>query len=186
VDRGAFRLRFPGAQIERWAARFCDPPDERVERVVAERAKRQGYLRRPDFLHLCRWKTPRSRPNVEKNSEPFIAAVTATAFSTPNERLRIEVLTLLEGVHWPTASVILHFGHREPYPILDVRALWSLGIDEPPAYRFPFWWEYTKTCRRLADRYHCSMRVLDRALWQYAKEHQGLGRPARARRGPPA
>ena len=29
------------------------------------------------------------------------------------ERLRIEILTLLDGVGWPTASVILHFYHKE-------------------------------------------------------------------------
>jgi hypothetical protein len=171
-----FKLRFPVPRIEHWAGRSSDPVDDEVERVIAPRTKRLGYLRKPDFLRLCRWKTPRSRPNVEKNSETFIEAVTATAFSTPEERLRIEALTLLDGVHWPTASVILHFGHREPYPILDVRALWSLGIETPPAYAFEFWWEYTKACRRLADRHGCSMRTLDRALWQYAKERQGAAR----------
>jgi hypothetical protein len=173
VNRLTFRLRFPGAQIRRWAERLSDPADEDVERTIPARSRRLGYLTRPDFLRLCRWKTPRSGPRVEKNSAEFVAAVTATAFSTPDERLRIEVLTLLDGVHWPTASVILHFGHREPYPILDVRALWSLGIAKPPVYGFPFWREYTRACRRLAERHHCSMRTLDRALWQYSWEHQG-------------
>ena len=173
VSRPKLRLRLPGAHIARWAGRFADSEDDRVVGAIGARAKRQGYLGRPDFLRLCRWKTPRSRPRIEKNSASFIEAVTRTAFSTPDEKLRIQVLTLLDGVHYPTASVILHFGHREPYPILDVRALWSLGIDEPPAYGFPFWWAYTTTCRRLAKRHRCSMRVLDRALWQYAKEHQG-------------
>ncbi len=37
------------------------------------------------------------------------------------------VLRFLDGVEWPTASTILHFCGARPYPILDYRALWSLG-----------------------------------------------------------
>jgi hypothetical protein len=70
------------------------------------------------------------------------------------------------------ASVILHWGCHEPYPILDYRALWSLGIDSPPAYNFNFWWAYTQQCRGLAAQAGVSMRTLDRALWQYSKENQ--------------
>ena len=103
----------------------------------------------------------------------YIEAVTKMAFSTPNERLRIEVLLLLDGVRWPTASVILHFCHAEPYPILDIRALWSLGMNVTPAsHHFDFWWSYTLYCRKLAKAAGVSMRELDRALWQYSKEMQ--------------
>jgi len=75
------------------------------------------------------------------------------------------VLLLLNGVHWPTASVILHFCHADPYPILDVRALWSLGIDANTVpYNFEFWNEYTQFCRKLAGEAKVTMRELDRAL----------------------
>ena len=174
-----FRLRFPASRIGDLASRYSDPGDDALERVIVPRIKKLGYLRKPDFLRLCRWKTPRSGPHVQKNSDAFIRAVTATAFSSADERLRIEVLTLLDGVDWPTASVILHFGHRDPYPILDVRALWSLGIDKPPTYDFPFWEAYTRFCRNLSRKYSRSMRTLDRALWQYSKEKQ---KPTVARR----
>ncbi|HYB53891.1 MAG TPA: hypothetical protein VEG84_08495 [Thermoanaerobaculia bacterium] len=165
-----FRLRFPARQLERWANRFSDPTGDELAREIGLQMKKRGYLTRTEFLDLCRWKTPRSRPHVERNSESFIRAVTRTALSTPDERLRIEVLTLLEGVDWPTASVILHFGHRDRYPVLDWRALWSLGVEKPSSYDFDFWWGYTRTCRRLAAKSGCTMRTLDRALWQYSKE----------------
>ena len=58
------------------------------------------------------------------------------------------------------------------YPIIDYRALWSLGVTDPPPYTFDFWWAYTEHCRALAKKYRASMRVLDRALWQYSKENQ--------------
>jgi hypothetical protein len=167
-----FRLRFPVRQVARWASAFSDPEDAEIERR-ALRARKRCHLTKIDFLRLARWKTPRSRRRVERNAESFVRAVTGTALTTSDERLRIEVLTLLDGVDWPTASVILHFCHREPYPVLDYRALWSLGVEKPPAYTFSFWWDYTLTCRRLAARAFCSMRDLDRALWQFSKERQG-------------
>jgi hypothetical protein len=177
------RLRFPGSQIARWAGRFSDPDADDAVSAIGSRAKSRGYLTRDEFLRLCRWKSPRSRPRVESNAPEFVRAVTATALATVDERLRIEVLTLLEGVHWPTASVILHFCHRDPYPILDVRSLWSLGV-ERPVYDFAFWRAFTTTCRSLAERHSCSLRTLDRALWQYSKERQGKSpaAPPRERR----
>ena len=99
---------------------------------------------------------------------------------SPSDRLRIEVLTLLNGVSWPTASVLLHVGHADRDPILDFRALWSLGVEGlPNQYTFPIWWSYVQVCRELAASAAVSMRTLDRALWQFSKEHQGLDRSDR-------
>ena len=70
------------------------------------------------------------------------------------------------------ASVILHFRFDNTYPILDFRALWSLGIEERNKYDFELWWAYVLCCRKLARRAGVSMRTLDRALWQYSKENQ--------------
>jgi len=74
-----------------------------------------------------------------QRSPELVREATRAALSTRSERLRIEVLMLLEGVSWPTASVILHFAHEEPYPILDTRALWSVGLRAAPPYRFEVW-----------------------------------------------
>jgi hypothetical protein len=68
--------------------------------------------------------------------------------------------------------VILHFFHRDRYPILDFRALWSLHCEVPKQYDFRFWQEFTEFCRGLAEQTGASMRTLDRALWQYSKEKQ--------------
>jgi len=82
------------------------------------------------------------------------------------------VLTLLSGVGWPMASVVLHWCHTAPYPILDFRALWSLGVAPLPSYDFPLWRAYTDHCREMAAAAGVSMRDLDRALWQFSKENQ--------------
>jgi hypothetical protein len=99
--------------------------------------------------------------------------VTRQALTSKEPRFKIEVLRLLDGVDWATASVVLHFCDRERWPILDVRAFWSLGQAVPPYITYPVWDAYTACTRALADRHGVSMRTLDRALWGYSKAHQG-------------
>ena len=71
--------------------------------------------------------------------------------------------------------MILHFGHEDGYPILDYRALWSLGVAKPSSYNFNIWWEYVTFCRAIAREYSLMTRELDKALWQYSKERQPSG-----------
>jgi hypothetical protein len=168
----AFSLRFPEKEISRWASRYSYASDYELESVIAPAAQARGYFTKSEFLALCHWKTPRTGPRCAENEENFVKEVTRIALTSPNERLRIEVLTLLRGVDWPTASTILHFGYKDQYPILDFRALWSLGIGTVPYRDFAFWSSYTNYCQ-LARRARVTMRVIDRALWQYSKEHQG-------------
>ena len=132
--------------------------------------KAQGYLTLDQLALICEWKTSRTNTTVPKNSEAFVQEVTATCFDASTERFRISVLTLLQGVGWPTASVVLHYGHEERYPIIDVRALESLGVPKPSTYTFELWWGYVQKCRQLADKHDLSMRELDRALWKYSEE----------------
>jgi hypothetical protein len=168
-----FKLCFNKKAVSKWACGYPRDYDRDLETVIAPKVKVRGYLLQDEFIYLCRWKTPRSQSKVASNPADYIEAITQTALSTPSERLRIEVLTLLNGVRWPTASVILHFCHADPYPILDVRALWSLSVDANTVpYNFEFWWEYTLFCRTLAQEASVTMRELDRALWQYSKVNQ--------------
>lgn len=177
-----FALRFPLSDLPRWEAVYwdaCSDEDRRreaeIEAVTAPAIRRRGCLTDKDLLALCRWKSPRAVPQAARNEDAFVRAVTQTALAADNERLRIEVLTLLSGVGWPMASVILHFGCDNLYPILDVRALWAAGVEDVSAvaYDFALWQAYTLFCRRTAHDAGVTLRVLDRALWGYGAERQG-------------
>src|SRR5688500_10478112 len=98
----------PEEEMDSWADRYFYPGDSDIEQVVAP-ARARGYLVRREFLALCRWKTPRSQPRCRRNRGDYVREVTRVALSTENEELKIRALLLLEGVSWPTASVILHF-----------------------------------------------------------------------------
>lgn len=170
-----FRLRFPPDEIPHWAAKY--DYDDEIPLAVGNRARERGYLDRADFLDLALWKSARPKKRCGGNTESYVHAVTAAALSSTEPRFKIEVLRILDGVDWPTASVILHFCDRERWPIFDYRAFWSLSQDDPAGhYTFSLWDEYTRFIRGLADSAGVSMRSLDRALWAYSKEHQPVRR----------
>lgn len=167
-----FTLRFPLTDVARWAELYAYDRPETDLLAQRDLVQRSGRLSKPLLHQVARWKSPRRAGNVLDNADSFVEEISAFAFAAQDERARIESLTLLDGVSWPTASVVLHLFHRDPYPILDFRALWSLSADVPQQYGFPFWWAYVEECRSLRKKCSSDMRTLDRALWQYSKLHQ--------------
>lgn len=166
------RLRFPERQIEKYASGYSYGEDEEALLSLREDVQQAGHLTKAQLRLLAKWKSPRSAVHIEKNTENFIQEVTRFSLGARDERARIESLTILSGILWPTASVVLHFFHADQYPIIDFRALWSVGSEVPKQYTFEFWQVYVEFCRSTAERNGVTMRVLDRALWQYSSENQ--------------
>ena len=165
-------LRFPLEEVAAWAGRYtAKHSDTDVEALVAP-VRARGHLTFDELYAVAHWKSARSAGNARRNDQAYVAEVTAMALAARTERARIEVLLCLDGVSWPTASVILHFFHADPYPILDVRALWSLRTLPPAQYQFAFWWSYVEATRELAAGAKVDMRTLDRALWMYSAARQ--------------
>lgn len=168
-----FSLRFDPRAIEFWSARFgSDESATRFFQTIVPRVKKYGYLNKEDFVTLCEWNSSRPRKLYRSNAEDFIREITRVSFATKHERVRVEILTLLNGVSLATASVLLHFCAPDPYPILDQNSLWSLQESPPKKFDFDFWWQYVLVTRKLAKQAKVDMRTLDRALFQYARENQ--------------
>lgn len=166
-----FKLRFPSQEIQKWSARFSYG-DSDVTQIGQEAAK-IGFLSRNQFAAIVGWKTRnRQKGRALLNAATYVEEVTRISFSTSESRLKIEVLRLLDGVQWPTASAILHFCEPDHWPILDYRALWSLSQPDDQRYDFELWSSYTEYTRKLATQSQVSMRTLDRALWAYSKANQ--------------
>jgi hypothetical protein len=139
--------------------------------MAAGRAARaRGHYTRSEFLTVCRWKTARSGPMVASNSAGAIRAASGRAFAAEGPAEQVAELLTLAGVGLPTASVLLHFAFPESLPILDVRALESVGVSGRSSYTPTFWAGYVEACRKLAAANGVSLRTLDKALWQYSKE----------------
>ena len=178
----AFELQFPISEVEALASRFGYADDARLLAVGAG-ARTRGHYTRPEFIEVCAWKTARSRPKVAANSEAAVVSATGRALAAVDESARIGALLELEGVGVPTASTLLYVAFPDDYPILDVRALESLGVKPRSQYPVSFWLEYLRTCRALARRGGVGIRTLDKALWQHSKE-RALARATPRTTGP--
>ena len=164
-----FELRFPPEEIEPLARRFGAADDPSILAAGAA-ARARGRYTRPEFLAVCAWKTVRSRPQVARNDDGAVADVTRRALAAGDEGERMQALLELQGVGVPTASTLLYCAFPADYPILDVRALESLGQPPRSGYTVEYWLGYLDACRELARRHGVSLRTLDKALWQYSKE----------------
>lgn len=167
-----FLLRFPESDLRHWADRYSYADDSAITDGIAPAVKARGWFTREEFEALCDWKSHRIKSRVRRNPTERITTATRIALEVSDPRIKIGVLRTLEGVDWATASVMLHFCDRTPYPVLDFRALWSVGMDRVPSYSYGFWERYAAFVTGLADRTGEPMRTVDRALWQFSKEHQ--------------
>jgi hypothetical protein len=165
-----FALQFDASLIPALASRYSYPPEGQVVDEIGPAVRERGYFTRPEFIEVCAWKTARSRSRVAANTDEEVRETTRLALGATAEALRIWIPMALSGVRWPTASVLLHFGHRDRYPILDYRALEALGVTEPVNYTVPFWNAYVAACRQVDDQTGFGMRTIDRAMWQWSKE----------------
>jgi hypothetical protein len=168
--------RMPLADVREWIARYGGEGDgDRVLDVIAPVVRARGHFTRDEFLETYAWKTRRTLARARKYSEAEIADVTGVAFRQDDEKLRVCLLRALDGVDWPVASTLLHVGVSADYPIIDFRALWSLGSAMPASVSFEFWWAYVRCCRELAATAGVTVRELDKALWAYAAANQPAG-----------
>jgi HEAT repeat protein len=144
--------------------------DDAPRLALGAAVRARGHYTRDEFIEVCAWKTVRSRPKVAANSEAAVVDATGRALSAAEEEVRISALLELAGVGVPTASTLLYFVFPDDYPILDVRALESLGVKPRSVYPVGFWLDYLSACRTLAGRAGVDIRTLDKALWQHSKE----------------
>jgi hypothetical protein len=165
----SFELQFPAGAIQALASRFTYEDDARC-REAGARARARAHYTREEFIEVCAWKTVRSGPKVASNTEDAVVHATGRALSSRDEAVRMGALLELEGVGVPTASTLLYFAFPDDYPILDIRALESLGLKPRSQYPVSFWLAYLAACRQLAARHRVAIRTLDKALWQHSKE----------------
>jgi hypothetical protein len=167
-----FSLQFDGGEIGGLARRYGYATDHRATRA-GRQAQERGYYTKPEFMAVCRWKSLRSAGRAEANPPAVIRRQTTIALRAEDEATRLRALTELQGVGVPVASTLLHFAFPRRYPMLDWRALESLGQKPRSTYPIAFWLGYVDACQRIARENHVHVRTLDKALWQHSRETSG-------------
>ena len=181
-----YKMHFPFTtqnEIRNWEARYLNDQSERrrdqeqavidlKERVETRRTPEtpEGYLSQSELRQMAKWKDRFVPSKIDKNPPGLIEQITGEAFGLDDDWEKIEKLKEIYGVAASVASVILHLYDQKKYPILDVHALRTIGIDNKKVnYDEPFWRKYVNLCRAKAERYNVSMRALDRALYKYSE-----------------
>ena len=145
--------------------------EARIETMHALEVQRRGYYTKAEMMDILYWKVPGMRDRASVNEEESVISISRAALAADDEVDRITGLILLQGVSWVSASVLLHFGSKERYPILDQNSCRAAGYDYRGGFDLQDWLEYVKTCRSFAAEAKVSMRTLDRALQQFAKKN---------------
>lgn len=163
-------------KIKEYAAkynhRYNGTEDSFAEDEIKEWLKTNRYLDKQKFVRIGLWKSKRPKKKYESNDEALVKEITKFSLSTLNEEARIKSLMVLNGVSYPLASVILHFAFPNKYSIMDFRALWSIGWEQPKSYNFDFWQKYCEKIMQIAKEVGEDIRTVDKALWEYSKENQ--------------
>ena len=181
-----YEMQFPFTtqkEILHWEARYLKNLSERSrdreQAVIALKEKvetrktpetPQGYLNQSELRQMAKWKDRFIPSKIDKNPPGVIEKITGEAFGLNDDWEKIKKLKEIYGVAASVASVILHLYDPKKYPILDVHALRTIGIDNTKVnYDEPFWRKYVKFCREKADCHDVCMRTLDRALYKFSQ-----------------
>ncbi len=164
------RLRFDESKIRYYADKYLDEHkdyDNPVESIVDE-VKERGHLTKSDLIALSYWVKNRRTYLIESHSDDCVKERTGFALSSATadpDRIR------LNGVGWSVASAILHWFHKDHYPIWSGPTRYSVHLDATRYAPKPGEWEaYVSFCRCLAKKNKVNMRTLDRAVWKYAAD----------------
>ena len=129
------QLRFCESEINDLANRYTESQREenrmREQYLIDLRCDvlDRGYLTKQELHTIARWKSPRRAALTLENTDDFIKEITEEAFTSTDDWTNLLTLTRLQGIGQPTASAILHLYDEGQYPILDIRALWSVGLE---------------------------------------------------------
>ena len=158
-------------QIEYYASRYKDIEGDRQVACRLAPAIERGFATKAELIVLVRWKAARVVRHAERNSDADVKEITQASFGASSSLMRLKFLTILHGFSWAMASALLHFIFPKECPVLDFRAMNTVGGPTSNYEKDEVWEEYAALCCRTADEYGISLPKLDRALWQYDLEN---------------
>jgi hypothetical protein len=168
IWEAVLKIELTREEVLKYSKIYEDDGDDDLGDQLRKAADR-GFMSMEDLIAVAKWKWQGGavKKLVSENTKREVREISEVSFNAKAERLRVGALMALRGVGWPMASVILHFSFPNKYPILDVRAMKTVGSSN--SYTFDKWIEYTRLCRKKSVEFRVTMRVLDRALWAFDK-----------------
>jgi len=139
--------------------------------------RKKGYLTKKQFLEILNWKSPRPLKYYSANTEKEVQFSTKLAFKIKNEKLKLHLLTALQGVKYPSASAILMFYNKKKYPVLDMRVWQQLFIakllkqnQKGQNFTLNQCIDYFRIVRKIGLDSKLTARQVEKKLWDYDKK----------------
>ncbi len=141
--------------------------------------RQRKFLTKNELIKICKWKSARAIWHIKNNTPAEVRKITGDALTTRNEKKRIELLTLLQGVSVPMASAILMLTNPKRYGVIDIR-VWQLlyemkAVKTNPggkSFNSEQWCEFLEILRKYAKKYNVTARVIERTLFAAHKDNQ--------------
>ncbi len=179
TEKTIFKLQFPASEMLALAARYeqkygeADAVAFAAAQRIVKRTGAHGSETIVDLLAVMRWKSHRALGHLRGNSDEEIYEALDMALDTEHERSAIAVLDGLDGVGVAMASAIRTAlqgdSEDERFTVIDVRALESLGV-KTGSVTVGLYLEYLDEIFRIKEETGYSLRMIDRALWQWSYE----------------
>jgi hypothetical protein len=156
---------------------------------ISKSLQKRRYLKREEFINICKWKTPRPKKHYQENNKKKIEKITKKVFSEhPDTKSQMTELIKLKGVSAPVASALLTVIYPKIYCIVDFRVWNSLLWMEDQKSLFKNYSSfsdfinnfrsygnvtsyifYMERIKKLAEKHSMIPREIEMALWQYDK-----------------
>ncbi|MFN8105734.1 MAG: hypothetical protein U0U69_14855 [Acidimicrobiia bacterium] len=135
---------------------------------IGPRIRADGHATKADLDDVCRWRAQRASGFVARNDPAEVVEITRLAFAPGvTDRVRLKLLTLLDGISERTASILLAMWGPDRYAAWDesgagvLVAAGRVGDASLPVN----WTAYLDAVRSLADGAAMSLRDAERALF---------------------
>ena len=160
-----------------------------VFKNISKSLRKRRFLKREEFINICKWKSPRPKKHYQKNSKKKIEEITREVFAKhPDTESQMTELLKLKGVNIPVASALLTVIYPKIYCIVDFRVWNSLLWIEEKKYLFKdysiffdfinnfrgydtikSYISYMEKIKKLAKKHRMVPREIEMALWQHDK-----------------
>ncbi len=141
--------------------------------------KKQGFITRDQGIMILKWKSPRPLQRYQSNSEKDFREISRLAFNTRNEKLKMHILTALNGINIPSASAILMVYNPKRYPVIDIRVwtqLYKAGLvrtnSKGRGFSLDEWETYLEIISIIAGKTGLTPRQVDKRLYDIDKRER--------------
>ena len=162
--------KIDAAWIDHWAKHYDEDYDARLEEI-GRQVRQPGYYNQEDLLEVGRWKARgRTQSRLKANKDAEIRDITRMALQAEMP-YQHRILTLLKGVGVPTASALLMVWDQDRHTVIDTNAVAALRAHDEIGPDDPAYPGYPEVCQEIHRRCKRPLRKVDRALYEWGRQH---------------